>query len=65
MLIHVADNPHDKDTDVDYKNVVSCRIAESIFHMILHNFGDVVKPGQLYPVFEVYGINWKANVNTT
>ncbi len=23
-----------------------------------------MKPGRLNPIFEVYGINWKANVNT-
>ncbi len=33
--------------------------------MMLHNLGDVVKPGQLYSMKKVYGINWKANVTTT
>jgi hypothetical protein len=39
ILIHVADDPFDKETDVDYKNVVLCRIVELIFHMRLHILG--------------------------
>jgi hypothetical protein len=50
MLILATHNPFDKETNVDYKDVVLCQIAESIFHMVLCNFGDVVKPGQLYPM---------------
>jgi hypothetical protein len=61
MLIHAAEDPLTKATDVDYKNVVSCRIGESIFRMMLHDLGDVVKPRQQYPMSKVYGINWKAN----
>jgi hypothetical protein len=65
MLILGTHNPFDKETNVDYKDVVLCQIAESIFHMVLCNLGDMVKPGQLYPMKKVYGIDWKANVNTT
>jgi hypothetical protein len=64
MLIHAADNPSDKWMDVDYKNIVLSRIAELIFGMMLHSLGDLVKPGQLYPMKKVYGINWKTNVTT-
>ncbi len=63
MLIHAADNPFDKEKDVDYKDVVSCRTAELIFCMMLHDLGDVVIPGQLKQVKKVYGIDWKANTN--
>ncbi len=64
MLIHVADNPSDKTTDVDYEKVVKCRIPKFIFNTMLHNLGYVVKPGQLHPMSEVYSFNWKANANT-
>jgi hypothetical protein len=64
MLIHVADDPFNKEMDVDYKDVVSCKIAELIFRMMLHDLGDVVKPGQLYPMKIVNGINWKGSVST-
>jgi hypothetical protein len=57
MLIHAVNDPLDKATDVVYENAVSCRIAESIFRMMLHDLGDVVKLGQLYPTNKVYGIN--------
>jgi hypothetical protein len=49
---------------VDYKDVVSCRIAESIFCMILHDLVDMVTPGWLYPMKKIYGVHWKANVIT-
>ena len=64
MLSHVVDGPLDKAMDMDYENAVMCRITELIFLMMLHDLGDVVKPGWLYPMNKVYGINWKANVNT-
>jgi hypothetical protein len=41
-----------------------CRIVESIFRMMLHGLDDAVKPGWLYPMNKVYGINWNANVTT-
>jgi hypothetical protein len=61
MLIHAAEDPSGKEMDVDYENVVLCRIAESILCIMLHNLGDVVKPGKLNPMKKVYGINWRAN----
>jgi hypothetical protein len=44
MLIHVMDNPNCKATDVDYKKVVSHRIADAI-RMMMHGLNDVVKRG--------------------
>jgi hypothetical protein len=61
---HAADNPSGEGTDVDYKKVVSCKIVELIFIMMMQILGDMVKPGRLHPINKVYGINWKANVNT-
>jgi hypothetical protein len=64
MLIHATEGPNGKETDVDYKNLVLCRIMESIFGEMLHGLDDVVKQGWLYAMNKVYGINWKANVDT-
>jgi hypothetical protein len=64
MLIHLVDDTYGKGTNVDYKIVVLCRIVESFFCMMLHTLGDVVKPRQLYPMKEAYGINWNSNVTT-
>jgi hypothetical protein len=61
----MADNPSGKAADVDYKKVVLCRIAKLIFSMMMHNLGDMVKPGRLHPMNKVYGIYWNANVKTT
>jgi hypothetical protein len=43
--------------DVDYKSIVLCMTAQSIFWMMLQDLGDVVKPGQLYLMNKLYGIN--------
>ncbi len=64
-LIHVADDLFDEEIDVGDKDIVLCKIVELIFCAMLHDLRVVVKPGQLYPMKKVYGINWKGNVNTT
>jgi hypothetical protein len=43
--------------------LVFARIKKTIFEMILNNLGKVAKPRRLYPLKELYGVNWKANIN--
>ncbi len=61
MLIQAENGLLIKELARDFSGLVLARIAEAIFKMILNNLGEVIKPGGLYPLKEVYGVNWEAN----
>ena len=64
MLVQSSDEYLIKEMDADFNNLVSVKIAEKIFTMILVNLGEVIiKVGRLYLLKKVYGTDWRANIN--
>ena len=63
MLVQASDEYLIEEMAKNFDNLVSGKIAESIFSMILIDLGEVIKPGRLYPLKKVYGIDWMSNVN--
>jgi hypothetical protein len=64
MVIHSMSGILHVETGRGYGEMVVVKIAHAILSMILSDLNEIVRPGHLYSLVDLFGVDWHANVRS-